>query len=120
MSIYIIMAYSIDLRKKVIDFLGRGHSQREAQKVFGVGLSAVNRWHQQYHATGSLKNKYPCRRYRKLDMAQLKSYVNEHPDAYLKEIGEVFGCSDVAVLYAFRRLGITRKKRPNATRNKTP
>ena len=44
---------------------------------------------------------------------------NEHPDAYLKEIGEVFGCSDVAVLYAFKRLGITRKKRLNATKNKT-
>lgn len=114
------MAYSTDLRKKVIAFLSRGHSQREAQKVFGVGLSAVSRWHRQYQATGSLSNNYPCRRHRKLDMEKLQAYVRQHPDAYLKEIGEVFGCSDVAVFYAFKRLDITRKKRLNATMSKTP
>jgi len=119
MPIYSIMAYSTDLRKKVMEYLGKGHSQRDAKKVFGVGLSAINRWHQQYQATGSLNTNYPRSRKRKLDMKKLQAYVNEHPDAYLKEIGEVFGCSDVAVLYAFKRLGITRKKRLNATKNKT-
>ena len=113
------MAYSTDLRKKVMEYLGRGHSQREAKKVFGVGLSAINSWHQQYQATGSLKPKYPRSRNRKLDIKNLQAYVNEHPDAYLKEIGEFFDCSDVAVFYALRRFGITRKKRLNATRNKT-
>ena len=33
------------------------------------------------------------------------------PDAYLVEIGEHFGCSDVAVGKALKKLSITRKKR---------
>jgi transposase len=113
------MSYSIDLRKKVMDFLEKGYSQRAAQEVFGVGLSTVNRWHQQHQKTGSLQDKPPCRPFKKLDPEKLRAYVNEHPDAYLKEIGEVFACSDVAVLKGFRRLGITRKKRPGAIANKS-
>jgi Transposase and inactivated derivatives len=120
MPIYIIMAYSIDLRKKVIEYLGRGNSQRQAQQVFGICLVTINQWHRQYQDTGSLGTNYPCRRRRKLDLEKLISYVKEHPDAYLQEIGDAFGCSNVAVFNAFKRLGITRKKRRNATRNKTP
>jgi transposase len=113
------MAYSIDLRKKVMEFLGRGHSQREARKVFGICLDTVNKWHVRYQQTGSLDNKYPSSRRRKLDPEKLIAYVSEHPDAYSQEIGDAFGCSDVAVLKALKRFGITRKKRLNATRNKT-
>lgn len=112
------MAYSVDLRKKVIEFLGSGHSQREAQEVFGIGLSAVNRWHQKHQKTGSLNDKPHCRKFRKLDPEKLRAYVDEHPDAYLKEIGEVFGCSGVAVFKAFKRLGITRKKNQTVPRAK--
>ena len=112
------MAYSVDLRKKVIEYLEKGHSQREAQEVFGIGLSAVNRWHQKYQKTGDLKDKPPCRPFKKLDPEKLSAYLNEHPDAYLKEIGEAFDCSDIAVIKAFRRLGITRKKRLSGTASK--
>ena len=104
------MSYSIDLRKEVIEYLSKGNSQRQTQKVFGVSRSALNRWQQQYKKTGDLKDKKPCRKFKKLDPEELKTYVKEHPNAYLKEIGEVFNCSDTAVLKAFRRLGITRKK----------
>jgi transposase len=113
------MAYSIALRKKVIEFIGKGHSQREAAQVFGLHKETVNQWHQQYTKTGSLEKKPYIRKFRKLDPEKLKAYIAEHPDAYLKEIGEVFACSDVAVLKTLRRLGITRKKRLSATRNKT-
>jgi transposase len=104
------MSYSEDFRKKVMEYLGKGHSQREAQRVYGISLSAVNKWHQKYQKTGELKDLPPRRSFKKLDPEKLKTYVNEHPDTYLKEIGEAFGCSDTAVLKAFRRLGITRKK----------
>lgn len=88
----------------------KGHSQREAQRIFGINLVTVNKWSQQYQKTGDLKKKAHSRSFKKLDPEKLMVYVNEHPDAYLKEIGEAFGCSDTAVLKAFRRLGITRKK----------
>ena len=114
------MAYSTDLRKKVMEFVAQGNSQRHAHKVFGLARATVNKWHRQYQETGSLENSYPSRRHRKLDPEKLLVYVQEHPDAYFHEMGQAFGCSGVAVFKALKRLGITRKKRPNATRNKTP
>jgi len=102
----------------VIEYLEAGHTQREAQKVFHISLTAINRWNQLYKSTGKLEDKKPCRTFKKLDPEKLRAYVKEHPDAYLQEIGDAFGCSDTAVLKAFKRLGITRKKRRNITVNK--
>ena len=120
MPISIIMAYSIDLRKKVIEYIGKGHTQLEAAKVFGINPETVNTWRQQYVKTGSLEKKLYIRSFRKIDPEQLKSYIAEHSDAYLQEIGDAFGCSAMGISKALKRLGITRKKRPRSTRNKTP
>ena len=75
-------------------------------------MTAISSWREKYKETGEVKDA-PRRpkAFKKLDPEKLIAYVEEHPDAYLKEIGDVFGCSDTAVLKAFRRLGITRKKR---------
>jgi len=103
------MAYSKDLRQKVNEYLDAGHTQREARVVFGISFAAINRWRKMYRA-GDLSDKPVVRSFRKLDPQELQAYVTEHPDAYLAEIGRAFSCSDVAVLKALRRLGITRKK----------
>ena len=71
-----------------------------------------------YKQTGELKDQPLHRTFKKLDPEKLTAYVSEHPDAYLKEIGEAFDCSGTAVRKAFKRHGITRKKRPNAIANK--
>ena len=113
------MAYSNDLRGKVIAYLQAGHTQREARDVFHISLTAINRWNQLYKTTGKLEDKKPCRTFKKLEPTKLQAYVDEHPDAYLNEIGEAFDCSDTAVLKAFKRLGITRKKRRSVTVSKT-
>jgi len=55
--------------------------------------------------------------WRKIDPKKLKAHLEEHPDAYLKEIARVFECSDAAVLKAMRRLNITRKKNHSIPRN---
>ena len=104
------MAYDEDLRKKVIEYLAKGNTQRQAKDMFGINLSTVNEWHQKYQQTGDLSVKKPCRKFKKLDPEKLKAYVSKHPSAYLKEIAQIFGCSDTAVLKAFRRLKITWKK----------
>ena len=104
------MSYSEDLRKKVIEYLNSGYTQREARDTFHISLSAINRWSQQYHKTGELKNKPLNRSFKKLDPEKLKAYVKEHPDAYQQEMAERFGCSRQAVQKALKKLGITRKK----------
>jgi len=105
------MAYSEDLRKKVLEYLEEGHTQGSAKKVFKIGLTTIKRWKKQYEETGSLAKKTLKRSFRKLDPEKLSVYVKEHPDAYLREIGKVFGCTDDAVRLALIKLNITRKKR---------
>jgi transposase len=58
-----------------------------------------------------LKPKTVRRKARKLESEALIKYVKEHPDAYLKEIAEHFGCVVSAVYQRLKKLGITRKKK---------
>ncbi|MDR2697952.1 MAG: transposase [Holophagales bacterium] len=106
------MGYSVDFREKVMEFLDRGNTMSKAGEVFGISVFTVNRWRQKLKNTGELKDEPRRVKFKKIDPHKLKEYVKKHPDAYLKEIGEAFSCSAVAVLKAFRKLNITRKKKP--------
>ncbi len=54
-----------------------------------------------------------------LNTQALKQYIEQNPDAYLYERAEMFSCSTSTIFYALKKLGITRKKRPPLTKNKT-
>ena len=103
-----------------MEYLDEGHTWSQAQTTFKISTTAINSWRQKYRETGEVKDApRPPRKPKKLSAEKLKDYVEEHPDAYLKEIGEAFGCSETAVRKAFRRLGITRKKRRSDIANKS-
>jgi transposase len=104
------MVYSEDLRKKVIAYLQDGHTQGSAHEVFRVGLTTIKAWKKQYNRTGNLHRKPLNRSFKKLDPEKLSDYVRAHPDAYLREIAEAFGCTGEAVRQAMVKLKITRKK----------
>ena len=112
------MSYSKDLRERAVKYRQEGHTLEETGKVFGVGRATVGEWVKKYEATGDLSNKELHRKAKKLPPEQLRAYVAEYPDAYQREIGEAFGCSDRAVSKALDRLKITRKKRTTGIRNK--
>ena len=113
------MAYSRDLRERVLAHLEEGHTQESAVRVFKVSRTAIMRWRKQYRETGSLDRKPLNRKPKKLDPEKLIAYVADHPDAYLKEIGAVFGCSGEAVRRALLKLKITFKKRRSSTKSAT-
>ena len=60
--------------------------------------------------TGSVERKVQRPINKKIIPEKLAEYVEAHPDAYLKEIAEVFGCYPSSVLKRLRKLDITRKK----------
>jgi len=78
--------------------------------VFKVSASTLQSWKSQLKETGKLEPKKRRETWRKIEPSKLLEYLKQKPDAYLKEIAEEFGCSDVAVLKALRRLKISRKK----------
>ena len=104
-------AYSLDLRQRAVAYVLAGGQKQVACHIFQIGRDTLYRWIRQYQTEGELapklRGKYASR---KLDDAVVAQYIAEHPDATLKELGEVFAVSAVAIWKACHRLQITRKK----------
>lgn len=90
--------------------MSEGNSYRKTAAVFKVNPSTLRRWKSRLKETGNLEIKKRRETFRKIDPIRLTEYLKSHPDAYLKEMAEEFGCSDTAIIKALRRLKITRKK----------
>ena len=112
------MSKSKDLREAAVAYKKAGNSYEDTGKVFGVSASTVHRWVRQYEETGDLSNKPLNRGFKKIDPEKLKAYVAEHPDDTQQEVATVFGCCNQAISQAYRRLGITRKKRHSVIKNR--
>jgi transposase len=111
------MAYSIDLRSRVIGFIRAGHTQEETGTIFNVGVSTIKRWLALLSETGSL-GKRPLNRSASIfNSEKLKAYIEENPDAFLKEIAEHFGGSITGAFYALEREKLTYKKKTVSTRS---
>jgi putative transposase len=108
--------YSLDLRKKVISFVTKGGSKREAAKLFTIGEDTVYRWIRR----DKLRDLAPKKRTdfpTKVPLETLRKYVEDHPDHTLKEIGEAVNLSASKVWKHLQKLNLTRKKRPHSTKN---
>jgi len=106
------MAYDKKYRTRVVEYIQEGHTQEEASKVFCVGTTSIKRWLSAYEATGTTGGGYSVgkRGAKKIDPEKLEAYMIEHPDAFLKEIAQVFVCSSEAVRKALIRGKYTHKK----------
>jgi transposase len=105
------MLYPEEFRKKVLEYIDGFYTQREVAKMFKISEKTVWNWVNKREKTGSLKPKAVERKARKLESEALIKYIKEHPEAYLKEIAEHFGCVVSAVYQKLKKLGITRKKK---------
>ena len=112
------MRYDKIFRERALKYWAAGHTKAETAVVFKVGTSTLQTWKSQLNETGTLEPKKRRETWRKIDPKKFNAYLEQHPDAYLKEIAQVFDCSDVAVLKAMRRLNITRKKNHGVPGNK--
>ena len=111
------MSYNKNYRLRAIEYWGEGHSRKETAEVFKVDPSTLHRWKSRLNETGKIEAKKRQKTWRKVDPEKLKLFLKQHPDAYLKEIASEFGCSDVAILKALRRLKISRKKNDSVQGN---
>lgn len=110
--------YSKDLRKKALEYFDRGHSRSEVCDVFGIHRHTFASWLRIRSSGEDLSPRVNMsgKRPHKIDSERLAAYVETHPNAYLHEIAAVFSVSDVGIMKALRRLGITRKKKPASIR----
>ena len=105
------MAYSVDTRKIVLNYLNNGHTYEETRKELGVGISTMKEWKKLLNETGGLEKRVAERFAKKFPSYELRTYVLEHPDATLEEIAGHFGGSRSGAHDALARQKITFKKR---------
>ena len=101
------MTYSLDLRKRVVDFVKNGGSKAEASRVCNVSIWCVYDWCKRKELA---PKQLPKRRNRKLDWEELRRHVQEYPDALLRERAEYFGVNINAIWYACQQMKLTYKK----------
>lgn len=99
------MAYSVDLRKRVVDYVREGGGPTKAAKLFQVGLRTIYRWLD----APDLQPKKVTERKRKLDKSALASHVHNFPDALLRERALHFNVAINAIWKALKKLTITKK-----------
>jgi transposase len=105
------MAYSADYRKAAIDFKQGGHTFKELKEVFKITPRTYYQWVEILETSGSVKVEIKRTRKRKIDPDALKKAIEEKPDAYLRELSEMFNCSTTAIYKRLINLGFTYKKR---------
>jgi len=110
------MSYDIKYRLRAIEYWNEGNTKKKTAEVFKVSTSTLQEWKSKLKESGTLAPKKRKETWRKIEPAKLKKYIEEHPDAYLREIAAEFGCSNHAVEKALARLKITRKKNDSVPR----
>lgn len=116
------MAYSQDLRDRVLLACDRGMPTKEVAEVFCVSPAWVRRLKQRRRQTGETTPR-PAggARVRKIDMARLAELVRQQPDATACELRERLDvrCAESAIYAALKRLGLSFKKRRSTPPSRT-
>jgi transposase len=114
-----VSAYSLDLRKRVVQAALSGLSRREVVATFSVSLATLKRW-LVLHEAGNLTPKPLSGLPRRIGTdsePRLHAQLQRHPDATLDEHVKVWQkeqaqtLSRATMARAILRVGYTRKKR---------
>lgn len=107
------MAYSLDLRERVIAYIEQGGKKVNASVLFKVSRPTIDGWIRLKIKTGSVK-KPPIapRSWRKINPEVLISLINEQPDSILDDYAKQFNVTNSGIWRSLDRNNFTRKKRP--------
>lgn len=103
--------YSYDLRKKVINYLSKGKSQKEASEVFGLHINTVHRWNVRCRDEGNYASRKRLGQKSKLDYKKIELFVLDNSDVKLSDIAAEFGISNGYASLILKRLGFSYKKK---------
>jgi transposase len=104
------MAYSMDYRKRAVEYKDEGHSFKELREAFKIPPETYYDWKEKMDC-GYYDTKTKVSRSGKIDKVALKKAVEERPDAYLRELAKPFGVTPQSVFYCLKEMDITLKKR---------
>lgn len=100
------MSYSIDLRKKVVNYVRNGGTVTNGAKIYQIGRTTIYEWLKRENLS-PIKVEH---RQRKLDWNALKKDVQQNPDLRLIDRARNFNVTINAIFFALKKMKITRKK----------
>jgi transposase len=83
------MAYSKDIREKVMGYRAKGQTQEKTSSIFGVSVSAIKDWEKLVAETGSVEKRALNRTARKYDEEKLREIIASEPDLYLSRVSHL-------------------------------
>ena len=111
--------YSNDLRKKVINYLSKGKTQKEVSEVFEVHRNTVSRWNKRYCEEGSYAARKRLGYKGKLVYNNIELFVKNNADTKLSSIAVQFGISKGYAGLILKKLGFSYKKKAFPTWRQT-
>jgi transposase len=72
--------YSLDLRKKVIEYIESGKSQKWAAALFKLNSSTISRWWLRYKTEGHYNPRIRMGKKPKISAEGLKNYIESNPN----------------------------------------
>jgi len=100
----------MDLRRRVVGFVGEGNSKADAARRFDVSWKTVCRYVKADRGGDLAPKPHGGGRTKKFGDEGLRQMVREKPSATLKAHGKALGVSHNAIWKRLRRLEITLKK----------
>lgn len=104
--------YSQDLRQKVINFLEKGNSQKNASKIFGLHPNTISRWNIRYKVEGHCQPRPRLGYKSKVDVENLQLVIKNKPNITLAELGKQLKISSWHAGRMLHKLGYVYKKKP--------
>lgn len=110
--------YSLDLRKKVINYVLAGNQISAASRLFQVGRKTIYRWLDLLKMQGHLNpKKCTPRSGYKINHDAVSDHFARSADATLQEVADAFSTHPSAIWYICQKQKITRKKRSHITKS---
>ena len=103
--------YSLDLRKKVIDYLELGNSQKSTSILFQLNISTVSRWYLRYKREGHYNPRKRMGKKPKISKEALISYIESTENFKASDMGNYFGITGEGARYWLKKLGYSYKKK---------
>jgi transposase len=108
-----MQAYSIDLRRKVIEFITRGNTQKLATQTFNLNKATVNRWWLRHKKEGHIRPRKNLGKKPKVTKEEFEIYITQNPNFTTAEMGRYFNISSPGAFYWLRKFGFSYKKKPS-------
>jgi len=86
------MAYSMDIRRKAVEYKQKGRTFRELKEAFGISAETCYQWKARLES-GYYETKPRQVRRRKIDKEKLKQAMEKRPDIFLHELAQMFDCA---------------------------